>query len=238
MSLHSFDPNIAKTVGVNAAVLYQNIVWWCEKNAANGRHCHDGRYWTYNSVAAWCDLFPYLTANQIRTALEKLLEAGLILTGYFSEVSYDRTKWYCPSTQIHLGKTPNGNVKNHKSITDIKPDIKEDTKVSSKNKRGSRLKDDWFLPADWGEWAVSEGWPVEVVRDQAERFKDYWCAAPGQKGVKLDWQATWRNWMRNSNAKKMGYANGKRNHSNKTDPALEQIARLAGLSQTPGDGGR
>lgn len=114
----------------------------------------------------------------------------------------------------------------------------EDTKVSSKNKRGSRLKDDWFLPADWGKWAVSEGWPVEVVRDQADRFKDYWCAAPGQKGVKLDWQATWRNWMRNSNAKKTGYANGERNYSNKTDPAIEQIARLAGLSQTPGDGGR
>lgn len=122
--------------------------------------------------------------------------------------------------------------------TEPEPDIeKEDTKVSSKNKRGTRLADDWFLPDAWGKWAVSEGWPAEVVRDQAERFKDYWCAAPGQKGVKLDWQATWRNWMRNSNAKKMGYANGERNHINKTDPAIEQIARLAGLSQASGDGG-
>ena len=25
---------------------------------------------------------------------------------------------------------------------------------------------------------------------------DYWTAAPGQRGVKLDWNATWRNWMR------------------------------------------
>ncbi|WP_207207357.1 hypothetical protein [Xylanimonas protaetiae] len=27
-------------------------------------------------------------------------------------------------------------------------------------------------------------------------FIDYWRAQPGQKGVKLDWVATWRNWLR------------------------------------------
>ncbi|UXZ57063.1 hypothetical protein [Curtobacterium sp. Arg-1] len=33
---------------------------------------------------------------------------------------------------------------------------------------------------------------------QAEHpsFVDYWIAQPGQKGVKTDWDATWRNWMR------------------------------------------
>jgi len=28
------------------------------------------------------------------------------------------------------------------------------------------------------------------------RFSDYWQSQPGQKGVKLNWQATWRNWLR------------------------------------------
>jgi hypothetical protein len=27
-------------------------------------------------------------------------------------------------------------------------------------------------------------------------FVDYWIAQPGQRGVKVDWEATWRNWMR------------------------------------------
>jgi hypothetical protein len=27
-------------------------------------------------------------------------------------------------------------------------------------------------------------------------FMDYWVAVAGQKGTKLDWDATWRNWMR------------------------------------------
>ena len=77
------------------------------------------------------------------------------------------------------------------------PDIKEDTNVSSKKrKRASRLDDDWFLPQDWGEWAMSQGMAEKVVRDQADRFKDYWVSQSGSKGVKLDWQATWRNWVR------------------------------------------
>ena len=32
----------------------------------------------------------------------------------------------------------------------------------------------------------------------ASGFKDYWIAQPGAKGKKLDWSATWRNWVRNA----------------------------------------
>lgn len=81
--------------------------------------------------------------------------------------------------------------------------IKKDTNVSQKKStRGTRLSVDWVLPSEWGEWALSEGWPEPAIRDQADRFRDYWISKPGQKGVKLDWLATWRNWMRNSNAPK------------------------------------
>jgi len=31
-------------------------------------------------------------------------------------------------------------------------------------------------------------------------FKDYWSSVAGQKGVQLDWSATWRNWIRNQKA--------------------------------------
>lgn len=40
-------------------------------------------------------------------------------------------------------------------------------------------------------------WPAEHVRLVAEKFRDHWLSASGQKGVKLDWEATWRNWVRN-----------------------------------------
>lgn len=79
---------------------------------------------------------------------------------------------------------------------------KEEAYASSKKKRGTRIKEDWMLPKDWGEWALAEGWPEHAIRLEAQKFHDHWKAAPGQKGVKLDWQATWRNWMRNSKSPK------------------------------------
>lgn len=73
--------------------------------------------------------------------------------------------------------------------------IKEETNVSSK-KRGSRLPDDWRLPRDLGDWAVSEGMAETEVRRQAAMFADYWRSVPASRGVKLDWAGTWRNWVR------------------------------------------
>jgi hypothetical protein len=63
--------------------------------------------------------------------------------------------------------------------------------------RGTRLPKDFSLPGDWFRWAVNEGHAEEQVRRIAEKFIDHWLAAPGQRGVKLDWGATWRNWVRN-----------------------------------------
>ncbi|MEO7467546.1 MAG: DUF1376 domain-containing protein [Sphingobium limneticum] len=79
--------------------------------------------------------------------------------------------------------------------------IKEEPKGSSKKTRrlGSRLPDNWTLPADWRDWAANDwGWPPDVIQAEADQFRDYWCAKPGREGTKTDWLATWRNWCRNS----------------------------------------
>lgn len=137
MSLHYFDPTIAEQVGVNAAVVYQNILFWCEKNKANNKHCYDGLYWTYNTVKAWKELIPYLSIQSIRTALKKLEDEGLIKTGNFNKAGYDRTMWYastliCENQQMDLPESTNGFVKNNKPIPDINTDNKPDSTDRSK----------------------------------------------------------------------------------------------------------
>jgi uncharacterized protein YdaU (DUF1376 family) len=107
---------------------------------------------------------------------------------------------------------------NHKPLTINHKPIKE-------NKRGSRLASDWFLSKSMGEWATQER-PDLDVRQVAEQFKDYWVAQAGQKGVKLDWDATWRNWVRNTKTVKPNpYDIGRLTvpMSNEPDPALEKI---------------
>lgn len=64
--------------------------------------------------------------------------------------------------------------------------------------KGTRLSPDWMLTKALGDWALNEvpGWTPDDVRRSADTFRDYWVAKPGKDGVKLDWSATWRNWVR------------------------------------------
>ncbi|WP_405405253.1 hypothetical protein [Paracoccus sp. Ld10] len=111
---HSFDAEVAAQVrSVNAAVIYRNLVFWVRHNEANRRNFHEGRYWTYNSLAAFDEQFPYLTAKQIRTALDKLVDAGLIVKGNFAEDRFKHANWYalgetiCPKGQTEVPQRSN-----------------------------------------------------------------------------------------------------------------------------------
>lgn len=92
--INSFDTEVAQDVGMAAAVLYKNIQYWCEKNRANGMHEHDGLTWTYNSIKAYKELFPYLPEKTIRRSLELLEKKGYIKVGCFNDDGRDRTRWY------------------------------------------------------------------------------------------------------------------------------------------------
>ena len=77
----------------------------------------------------------------------------------------------------------------------------------AKQKRACRLPDDWRLPRSWGEWAMQEmGMTADAVRWEADKFADYWHAKAGANACKVNWQATWRNWIR-KNAESGGFAN-------------------------------
>lgn len=92
--------------------------------------------------------------------------------------------------------------------------------------RGTRLSPDWKLPMDWGNWALQEkqGCTSEDIRKCAERFKDYWISVAGAKGVKADWQATWRTWVRRDN--EIGV------RPQKLDRKLSEAERILGNSMT------
>ena len=127
---HYFDIKVAELYGVNCAVILQNLWHWIRKNEANGKNFHDGNYWTYNSTKAFAELFPYLSQKQIETALKKLRDEGIIVTGNYNEMKYDRTLWYAITKKgksiLLVGEmeTPekgNGNPAEGKPIPDKKP---------------------------------------------------------------------------------------------------------------------
>lgn len=89
----------------------------------------------------------------------------------------------------------NATVSLYQSEPELELREKEEPKGSSK-KKGKRLSQDWVLPKPWGDWAVGQGMDELAVRRESDKFRDYWVSQAGQRGVKLDWQATWRNWVR------------------------------------------
>jgi len=76
---------------------------------------------------------------------------------------------------------------------DARPE-KEEPHGSSKS-RGRRLPDDFCPSLDD---AAKAGLSPEEAGREAEKFRDYWISQAGQRGVKLDWPATWRNWCRHA----------------------------------------
>jgi len=103
--------------------------------------------------------------------------------------------------------------------------ITNNHKPIDKNKRGSRLAQDLFFPKEWCDFLVEQR-PELNAQKTFDQFKDYWIAQAGQKGVKLDWFATWRNWVRSTNAPKQNPADIVRltvPSKNEPDPALEKI---------------
>lgn len=95
------------------------------------------------------------------------------------------------NTEIKTNKTP------HLASLDVPP--------KPKAKKGTRLPMLW-KPTVSQSNLLAQGKLGSPVSDELEIFKDYWFSVSGAKGVKLDWDATWRNWCRRagkSNAPRM-----------------------------------
>lgn len=75
----------------------------------------------------------------------------------------------------------------------------------SRSPNGSRLQLE-VIPEDWINFASKER-PDLDAKGVFENFRDFWVAKPGKDGMKLDWFATWRVWVRNQKA--IGGGNGK-----------------------------
>lgn len=100
---------------------------------------------------------------------------------------------------------------------------------SSRASKATRLPVDWQLPDEWQAWALTEqpSWTPEGIRHVADSFRDYWLAKGGADARKVDWEATWRNWVRRE--KSPGIFPMKSNNANagRKTPALENFKEKA-----------
>lgn len=73
---------------------------------------------------------------------------------------------------------------------------KEEIKKESKREeRATRIPPDWTPDETLVQFAASHGLTARQFDMTVEKFRNYWIAKPRKEGVKLDWSATFRNWV-------------------------------------------
>lgn len=62
-------------------------------------------------------------------------------------------------------------------------------------KKATRLPEGWELPTAWFDDGYEQNLPDSEIIEQAERMAN-WSRGSPKNGAKLDWRATWRNWIK------------------------------------------
>jgi len=161
-----FDMSIARVYGVDVAIFLQNIAYWIKANKANKKNFHESRYWTYNTLDAFVEIFPCWSRRQIERIIKHCIDHNLIIKGNHNEKKYDRKCWYAltddglklfnmddspisPNGEMDFTKRGNGY---HQTVTPI-ADSKHRYKTTHKKEREAAQKtlaplplSDDFLP--------------------------------------------------------------------------------------------
>lgn len=250
---HGYDVGIATKYGVVEAVLLKHLYWWIEKNQANEKNFYDGRYWTYNSIAAFVEIFPEFSKAKIGNALKRLENEGIIVVGNYNKIAYDRTKWYAitekgfellkqkhnSNFEFPFPKTRNGNEENEQPIPD-----KEPVKVTSKKEKNTIKKEDAVsminnytqnselrsLLTDWVDMRIAErnSQFKENGLRLALRKLDRLAPTDSAK-IELVENAVISGWKSFYARGNNSYAKMKQEPDHKVDPKVEAELRKAGL---------
>jgi hypothetical protein len=208
---YSFNVDIAQMYGVEESIFIHNLYFWILKNEANGRHWYEGRHWTYNSMAAFSELFPFWTTSQMRRIISNCVAKGAVIKGNFNKSNYDRTTWYALSetvTSIYANRhfdlleSTNGIVQTNSPIPDNKPD----NKPYSKPDRGAKR----FCPPTYDE---VKAYCLERKNNvDPEKFIDFYQSKGWMVGKSKmkDWKASVRTWEKRESKKETDLQRRKR----------------------------
>ena len=116
----------------------------------------------------------HIASNEIAEGLKPLIDKGFFV---------DASTMLAPRLQLAIPERE----------TERETEIEVEAKP--KQSRGTRLPADWVPNEDQIHFCKTNRSDLSP-QTTADRFRDYWSAQPGARGLKLDWDATWRNWVR------------------------------------------
>jgi hypothetical protein len=89
------NKTLAREIGLNEALVLQQINYWIEINRKTGKNFYEVRYWTYNSIRSWREKdFDYMSLDTVKRTFAKLENQGYLISRNFNKDPRDKTKWY------------------------------------------------------------------------------------------------------------------------------------------------
>ncbi len=193
--------------GLEEAVFLDAIMFWYRTNRGNAKpvHFHDGRWWTYNSVKTFEDVFPWWNAGQIRRIITRCKDKGALLVGNYNKDQRDRTAWYTPSDELLelYGEEKCNCRKQQMDVPAPSTECDENGEALPCNTHVNNNMDPPCSPPK-GDGAPAESAPVDkpapkprrtrqkksVPTHVPDRFEQFWAAYPGG-GSRLKAVAAW-----------------------------------------------
>ncbi len=85
---------LATLIGLNEAIVIQQVHYWIKNKEKANQDYIDGRYWVYNTYEQWQAQFPFWHINTIQRTFKSLEKKGLLIVGNYNKAGFDKTKWY------------------------------------------------------------------------------------------------------------------------------------------------
>lgn len=114
----------AKVLGLNEAIVVQQIHYWLNINEKAKKNIFDDKVWTYNTYEKWQnENFDFWSVKTVRRVFDSLEKKGILIKGNYNNKKYDRTLWvtlnYEKLEMILVDYENKINIKDDENITNV-----------------------------------------------------------------------------------------------------------------------
>lgn len=165
-----------REVGLNGAIVLQQVHYWCEINKRENRNFFDGRYWTYNTYDEWTEQFFWWSKSTIKRIIESLEKDGYLISGNYNKLKLDRTKWYA----VNYDKFPSSQneTMQETSLNPAIPTINLPSNIVKELRVQNKVSHKQMLSSLYEDYGVER---TNNMLDAVNKYIDVWY--PAKTGV-------------------------------------------------------
>lgn len=145
---HHINVSIAKEVGLVESILLSHFFFWYQCNNGNNKFFKDGKVWFFKSVSQICEIYPYLSQERVKRAIERLVQSGLVHKQPNEEDGLKRANLYSLSDIViswyDYSKAPNDGYNTQRDVQyPTKDNNKEDNSNNKEIEDKSSTENGW-----------------------------------------------------------------------------------------------